>query len=94
MANFHVRKGDEVVVIAGADRGKRGRLIAVLTGKDRVVVEGIAMMKRHMRKSQQHPNGAIVEREGSVHMSNVMRADNYDARQAKRSTTAVAGTKA
>ncbi len=94
MANFHVRKGDEVVVIAGADRGKRGRLIAVLTGKDRVVVEGVAMMKRHMRKSQQHPNGAIVEREGSVHMSNVMRADNYDARQAKRSTTAVAGTKA
>ena len=94
MANFHVRKGDEVVVIAGADRGKRGRLIAVLTGKDRVVVEGVAMMKRHMRKSQQYPNGAIVEREGSVHMSNVMRADNYDARQAKRSTTAVAGTKA
>lgn len=93
MANFHVRKGDEVVVIAGADRGKRGRLIAVLTGKDRVVVEGVAMMKRHMRKSQQHPNGAIVEREGSIHMSNVMRADNYDARQAKRSTSAVAGTK-
>ena len=93
MANFHVRKGDEVVVIAGADRGKRGRLIAVLTGKDRVVVEGVAMMKRHMRKSQQHPNGAIVEREGSVHMSNVMRADNYDARQAKRSVSAVAGAK-
>lgn len=90
MANLHVKKGEEVVVIAGADKGKRGRIIAVNTKKNRVIVEGARMLKRHMRKSQQHPQGAIVEREGSVHVSNVMKADVYDARAAKRGGAAAA----
>jgi large subunit ribosomal protein L24 len=68
---FHVKKGDHVTVISGKEKGKSGKIIAVLTGKERVIVEGLHMMKRHTRKSQQHPNGAIVEREGSVHISNV-----------------------
>ena len=76
----HVKKGDEVVVIAGSNKGKRGRIIAVLTKKHRVIVEGVCMIKRHMRKSQQHPQGASVEREGSVHLSNVMAAAECDAR--------------
>lgn len=84
MTRFHVKKGEEVVLISGADKGKRGRIIAVHTKKSRVIVEGARMMKRHMRKSQQHPQGAIVEREGSVHISNVMKADAFDARAAKR----------
>ncbi len=85
MANSaHVKKGDEVVVIAGADKGKRGRIIAVNAKKGRVIVEGARMIKRHMRKSQQHPQGAIVEREGTIHLSNVMKADRFDARAAKR----------
>ncbi len=85
MANSaHVKKGDEVVVIAGADKGKRGRIIAVNVKKARVIVEGARMIKRHMRKSQQHPQGAIVEREGTVHLSNVMKAERFDARAAKR----------
>ena len=85
MANSaHVKKGDEVVVIAGADKGKRGRIIAVNVKKSRVIVEGARMMKRHMRKSQQHPQGAIVEREGSVHVSNVMKAETFDMRASKR----------
>jgi large subunit ribosomal protein L24 len=85
MANSaHVKKGDEVVVIAGADKGKRGRIIAVNSKKCRVIVEGARMIKRHMRKSQQHPQGAIVEREGTIHLSNVMKADKFDARAAKR----------
>ena len=87
MANFHVKKNDEVVVLSGANKGKRGRIIAVLGKKDRVIVEGLAMIKRHMRKSQQHPQGAIVEREGSIHISNVMSAANFDARVAKRGAT-------
>ena len=87
MANFHVKKNDEVVVLSGANKGKRGRIIAVLGKKDRVIVEGLAMIKRHTRKSQQHPQGAIVEREGSIHISNVMSAANFDARAAKRGTT-------
>ena len=71
MPKFHVKKGDQVTVIAGKEKGKSGKIIAVLTDKQRVIVEGLHMMKKHTRKSQQNPNGAIVEREGSVHISNV-----------------------
>jgi large subunit ribosomal protein L24 len=84
MKSFHVKKNDEVVVLAGSDKGKRGRIITLLTKKSRVIVEGVAMIKRHTRKSQLHPQGAIVEREGSVHISNVMSATEFDARAAKR----------
>ena len=87
MANFHVKKNDEVVVLSGANKGKRGRIIAVLGKKNRVIVEGLAMIKRHTRKSQQHPQGAIVEREGTIHISNVMAAANFDARAARRGVT-------
>ncbi len=84
MRRFHVKKGDEVVVIAGADKGKRGRVISVEAKKQRVIVEGARMIKKHMRKSQQNPQGAIVEREGTIHISNVMKTDAFDARAAKR----------
>lgn len=84
MNSFHVKKNDEVVVLSGANKGKRGRVIAVLAKKQRVIVEGVAMIKRHTRKSQQHPNGAILEREGTVHVSNVMTASRFDARASKR----------
>jgi len=81
---FHVKKGDEVVVLAGKEKGKRGKIIAVNSTKQRVIIEGVQMIKRHTPKSQQHPQGAIVEREGSVHVSNVMVATNFDARATKR----------
>jgi large subunit ribosomal protein L24 len=74
----HVKKGDEVVVLAGKEKGKRGKIIAVLTKKSRVIVEGVQMIKRHTRKSQQHPQGAIVEREGTIHISNVMKAEDVE----------------
>jgi large subunit ribosomal protein L24 len=83
MAGFHVRKGDEVVVIAGSDKGKRGRIISVSPKKQRVIVEGARMIKKHMRKSQQNPQGAIVQREGTIHISNVMKVERFDARVAK-----------
>ncbi len=94
MHSCHVKKNDEVVVIAGAERGKRGRIIAVNGKKQRVLVEGIRMIKRHMRKSQQYPNGQIVEREGSLHISNVMKADQFDARAAKHGGAAPAPAQA
>ncbi len=90
MAKSHVKKGDEVVVIAGADKGKRGKLIAVLHKQQRVIVEGVRIIKKHMRKSQAHPQGKIIEREGTIHVSNVMKAADYDARAAKRGTPAPA----
>jgi large subunit ribosomal protein L24 len=92
MRKFHVKKNDEVVVIAGTERGKRGRVLQVLRDKDRVVVEGAKIIKRHTRKSQSHPQGAIVEREGTIHISNVMRADVFDARASKRQPAEAATT--
>jgi len=84
MQRFHVKKNDEVVVLSGADKGKRGRIISVSGKKQRVIVEGARMIKKHTRKSQTHPNGAIVEREGTIHISNVMKVEDFDARAAKR----------
>lgn len=90
MTKLHVKKGDEVVVIAGAEKGKRGKIITVMSKEQRVIVEGVQMIKKHMRKSQQHPQGAIIEREGSVHISNVMKAENFEARAAKHGAAAPA----
>jgi len=88
MQKFHVKKGDEVVVISGSDKGKRGKIIEVLRDKQRVIVEGAHMIKRHVKKNQQNPNGAIIEREGTVHVSNVMKTDVFDAstRRSKKET--------
>lgn len=80
-SRLHVKRGDDVVVIAGKDKGKRGKITSVLTKKNRVFVEGINIQKKHLRKNQQNPNGSIVEREGSIHVSNVMEAKKYDARR-------------
>jgi large subunit ribosomal protein L24 len=88
----HVKKGDEVVVLAGAEKGKRGKVIAVNPQGGRVIVEGLKMIKKHQRKSQEHPQGAIIEREGTLHLSNVMKAERYDARAAKRGAGAPAET--
>ncbi|MBI5774203.1 MAG: 50S ribosomal protein L24 [Verrucomicrobia bacterium] len=90
MQRYHVKKGDEVVVISGAEKGKRGKIIGIASAKSRVMVEGLAMIKKHMRKSQQNPQGRIVEREGTIHISNVMKAENYDARAARRGVAAPA----
>jgi len=76
---FHVKRGDEVVVIAGSHKGKSGKVLEILPAKQRVRVEGVAMMKRHMKKSQENPNGSIVEREGSVHVSNLQKKAVFDA---------------
>ena len=68
---FHVRKGDQVEVISGNFRGSSGRILAVFQGKQRVVVEGVRIIKKHLRKSQDNPSGKIAEREGPIHISNV-----------------------
>ena len=72
-----IKKGDLVQVITGkkqdkgGDRGKQGKVLEIRALKQRAVVEGVAMIKRHERKSQANPQGAIVEREGSIHVSNL-----------------------
>ena len=84
MAKQHVKKNDEVVVISGTERGKRGKVVEVLAAKQRVIIEGIKMIKKHTKRSQQNPEGKIIEREGSIHLSNVMKADLFDSRASKR----------
>ena len=79
MQKYHIKRGEEVIVIAGAHKGKTGKVLEILPPKDRARVEGVAMIKRHTKKSEEHPQGAIIEREGSVHISNLMLKSRYDA---------------
>ena len=69
----HVRKGDLVIVVTGSNKGKKGKVLRVVG--DRVVVEKVSMMKRHTKPSQKNPQGGIVDKEGSVHISNVQLFD-------------------
>jgi large subunit ribosomal protein L24 len=69
--HFHVKKGDHVRVISGNHKGAEGKVLAVLSKKSQVLVEGVRIIKRHQRKSQEHPQGTIAEREGPIHISNV-----------------------
>jgi large subunit ribosomal protein L24 len=75
MAQAHVRKGDTVVVVAGKERGKRGKVLRVLPAEGRVLVERLNMMKKHQRPSQKLRQGGIIEREAPLHLSNVMLVD-------------------
>jgi len=69
--SFHVRRGDTVQVISGNHNGASGKILQVLPAKSQVIIEGVRMIKKTMRKSQNNPQGAIVEREGPIHISNV-----------------------
>ena len=67
----HVKKGDEVLVISGNHRGATGKVLQILTKKNQVLIEGVRLIKKTVKKSQEHQNGAIIEREGPLHISNV-----------------------
>ena len=69
---FHVKKNDTVVVITGADKGKKGRVVEVDATKSRVLVEGVNIISKHTRPTQQYPNGGIIKKEAPIHISNVM----------------------
>ena len=68
---FHVKKGDNVEVISGNFKGSSGKILEVLPKKQRILIEGVRIIKKHMRKSQDHPQGQIAQREGPIHISNV-----------------------
>jgi len=90
MQKFHIKRNDAVVVIAGSHKGKTGKVLEVLPAKQRARIEGVAMMKRHLKKSQEHPQGTIAEREGSVHISNLMLQSVFDASKRKKPDAAAA----
>ena len=70
-----IKKGDTVVILTGKDKGRRGEVASVLVDKERVVVKGVNMVQRHTRPSQANPNGGIVRKEASIHVSNVSHID-------------------
>ncbi len=76
---MHVKKGDTVYVVSGKDKGKTGKIIKVLRAKDRAIVEKLNIVKRHQRPNQANPSGGIVEKEASIHISNLMLYDEAEA---------------
>ncbi len=70
-----IHKNDTVMVIAGNSRGKRGKVLKVYPDRERIIIEGVNIIKRHSRPSQKNPQGGIVQREGTIHVSNVMLID-------------------
>ena len=89
MANrlsFHVKKGDTVQVISGNHKGATGKILAVLPKKSQVLIEGVRIIKKHTRKSQDNPQGAIVEREGPIHISNVKKIEETEAKSKSTKT--------
>ena len=70
-----IRKGDTVVVISGKEKGKRGKVLRVVKKTNRVVIERLMMVKRHTKPTQQNAQGGIIEKEGTIHLSNVMPLD-------------------
>jgi large subunit ribosomal protein L24 len=87
-AKFHIKKHDEVVVLSGTQRGKRGKVLEVLRQRGRVIVEGINLIKKAERKTQDRPQGGIVEREGALHISKIMLAADYDRRKGSQPAAA------
>src|SRR5690625_1174248 len=72
---MHVRKGDNVIVISGKDKGKTGKVLEALPKKERVVVEGVNTIKKHQKPTQFNPEGGILETEAAIHVSNVQLLD-------------------
>ncbi len=90
---MHVKKGDKVMVISGKDKGKTGTILAAFPKKDRVIVEGVNVVKKHSKPTQANPQGGIFDMEAPIHVSNVMVVDpktneptrvGYDVKDGKK----------
>jgi len=93
MQKFHIKRNDTVVVIAGSHKGKQGKVLEIRSAKNRAVVEGVAMIKKHLKKSQENPQGKISEREGTIHVSNLMLLSRYEQSKRTKKTAPAATTK-
>jgi len=83
---FHVKKGDEVEVISGNFKGSTGKILEVIPSKERVLVEGVRIIKKHLRKSEDNPQVKIAEREGPIHISNVRLIESGEKRGKENKT--------
>src|SRR6266567_8340648 len=97
----HIKTGDTVIVITGADKGKTGRVLRILTDKDRVVVEGVNRVWKHVRPNQRNPQGGRIQKDAAIHISNVMPVDpstgkgtrvKFETREGKKVRVAKSGT--
>jgi large subunit ribosomal protein L24 len=79
--NKLIKRGEEVVVISGANKGQRGRILQVIPKKDRVIIEGVNFRKKHQKAKSAEEEGGIIEREAPLHVSNVMIAATYDEKR-------------
>src|SRR3954465_5550957 len=84
---FHVKKGDYVRVIAGAHKKAEGKVLQILPKKQQVLVEGVRLIKKHVKKSSEHPQGAMVQREGPIHISNVKVAEKAETKKADKKSS-------
>jgi large subunit ribosomal protein L24 len=75
MKKFHIKKGDTVIVNAGNDKGKTGKVLEVVREKDRVIVEGVNMVSKHTKPNSKFPQGGIIKQEAGIHISNVQLMD-------------------
>ena len=75
MKKLHIKKGDTVYVNAGNDKGKTGKVLSVIPSKDRAIVEGVNMVKKHTKPNSKQPQGGIVEQEAGIHISNLQLID-------------------
>ena len=85
-ASYHVKKGDEVIVIAGTQRGKKGKVLKISRVSNRVLVEGVNLIKKVARPTQENPQGGIKELEGSIHISNLKLVSVYEKSRAAKTT--------
>jgi len=75
MKKFKIKTGDEVIILAGKDKGQKGKVLKIVKSKDRVLVEGVNVVKKHVKPSAENPQGGIVEKEAPIHISNVALVD-------------------
>src|SRR3954464_5722041 len=89
----HIKQGDTVLVTTGADKGKTGRVLRIMPDRERVVVEGIARVWKHVRPSQRHPQGGRIQKDAPIHISNVMPLDPTTGKGARVKFEARSGRK-
>ncbi|MDR0647512.1 MAG: 50S ribosomal protein L24 [Puniceicoccales bacterium] len=85
MMKYFLKKGSDVVIIAGAHKGKKGKILKVFRETQKVLVEGVNLHKKHLKKTQENATGSIVEKEMPIHYSNVMALVESEKRAQKRS---------
>ena len=93
MKKIHIKKGDTVFVNAGNDKGKTGKVLSVIPSKDRAIVEGVNMVKKHTKPNSKQPQGGIVEKEAGIHISNLNLIDPQSGKPTRVGYKTVDGKK-